>query len=67
MPEKAICKNSRRDSVAVPGFEPGLPDSESEVLTTTLYSRRNINGHRVILTHFAAYSLWGTHLGCNLW
>ncbi len=25
--------------IAVPGFEPGLPDSESGVLTTTLYRR----------------------------
>lgn len=26
--------------VAVPGIEPGLPDSKSGVLTTTLYRRR---------------------------
>ena len=35
-----VCKSAdfgRFKMVAVPGFEPGLPDSESGVLTTTLY------------------------------
>ena len=31
----------RQTIIAVPGFEPGLPDSESGVLTTTLY--RNLD------------------------
>lgn len=31
-------KHQERE-LAVPGFEPGLPDSESGVLTTTLYRR----------------------------
>ena len=30
--------DTRKTYVAVPGFEPGLPDSESGVLTTTLHS-----------------------------
>jgi hypothetical protein len=28
---------AQQNKFAVPGFEPGLPDSESGVLTTTLY------------------------------
>ena len=35
-PKRSI--DTRKINVAVPGFEPGLPDSESGVLTTTLHS-----------------------------
>ncbi len=31
--------SSKNSDVAVPGFEPELPDSKSGVLTTTLYRR----------------------------
>ena len=30
--------DKKAKAIAVPGFEPGLPDSESGVLTTTLHS-----------------------------
>ena len=32
----------KHKTFAVPGFEPGLPDSESGVLTTTLYRKLSL-------------------------
>ena len=39
--------------VAVPGFEPGLPDSKSGVLTTTLYRKKT----ETMLNQVAPYSI----------
>ena len=53
----AACQN-KSSIIAVPGFEPGLPDSESGVLTTTLYRSCQDGAPRVtigLLRKFITY------------
>ena len=47
--------------LAVPGFEPGLPDSESGVLTTTLYRSYQAE---VAKMAFAEYMFTDSRLWC---
>ena len=53
VPRPYFVKGSKNNvRIAVPGFEPGLPDSESGVLTTTLYrNKRNPWLRTSVLVH----------------
>ena len=59
---------TEQNQVAVPGFEPGLPDSESGVLTTTLYRRRGCKSYGIVdfafnsnVTDYNALEMQRTH------
>ena len=53
--------NPKHEGFAVPGFEPGLPDSESGVLTTTLYRKFKLENEHFSNTSKQWKCRQGTH------